>query len=100
MKTKEIEVWYKLPNEETRDFACYDHYPQGRPDASRFKKSKLLIELPDRKVEISESQFDEAARELARLILRSFGKRHDDFSISIRESIEKVKKQKLFGDEG
>lgn len=60
---KEIEVWYKMPNEETNNFVCYDHEPVGRPDLQRFKKSKLIIELPEKKVEITESQLDEALKD-------------------------------------
>lgn len=56
MKTKEIDCWISARHIDM-DWVQIPVYKDG---GSRDIKAKLLIEIPERKVEITESQFDQA----------------------------------------
>ena len=83
MKTKEIEVWgYE------GSLLIHDKFPSNFNDMPNVYKAKLIIELPERKVEITESEFDEAVKDydLHNPCLKAFS-----------GAMEHIK-QKLFGD--
>lgn len=80
-KTREIEVWVN-PKTIIDNWFEVSTYPETGDI-----KAKLIIEVPGRKVEITESQFDEA-----------FYGGHDCYSSSWSKEIQRAK-QKLFGSE-
>lgn len=54
MKTKEINVWYKTSScIGGIGFDCFDFAPNG---GQNYLKAILIVEVPDRKIEITESQ--------------------------------------------
>jgi hypothetical protein len=61
MKTKEIDVWAVMGDED-RPLKMWSAFPKdyGSSDnGEKWLKAKLIIELPERKVEISESDLDD-----------------------------------------
>lgn len=81
MKTKEIEVWVDdnyFPW--FKDGASMPIHPQ-KPTGGPSFKATLVIEIPEKKIEISESEFEE--------VLRYAEKDHANYTNRIR--------QKLFG---
>lgn len=85
-RTKEIDVWVNGSEIKKLQPDCTDSFTVYTKDCfSPSIKAKLIIELPERKVEITESMFDEAWEKF-----RSQGSA--DF---YREEIKK----KLFGDQ-
>lgn len=87
-RTKEIEVWvdknyenYFPGNSLTIHSVCHvNHQPL---------KAKLIIELPEKKIEITESQFDEAVKEFFK---------GDISPMQTGVKMQSHLKQKLFGD--
>ena len=55
MKTKTIDVWIRYPNDlgGKDDLQSISSYPKVG-----FTKAKLVIELPEKKITITESEFD------------------------------------------
>lgn len=90
MKTKEIEVWvYENDLEKAQKNGTKGvYFTLEYPDDSSFKKAKLIIDLPEKKIEITESQFDEAWRLSATAV-----------NSTVHQSYLNLK-QKLFGDQG
>jgi hypothetical protein len=62
MKTREIDVWV---NTRRLDHVYLTVIPEAKGfelihrDRSAFVKAKLIIEIPEKKIEITESQFDD-----------------------------------------
>jgi len=55
MKTKEIDVWVRHDEIDSNGISCQTN----RHDKWQLR-AKLIIEIPEKKIEITESQFDEA----------------------------------------
>ena len=88
-RTKEIEVW--VDAEALRHYKAgediYYQFNSGNHDENTCR-AKLIIDLPERKVTISESEFDEA-----------FYGGHDCYDSRWSNEIRRAK-DKLFGEEG
>lgn len=91
MKTKEIDIW--IDNTVMHGLIS-GHDVQSKEmyfcnsDRSRTTKAKLIIELPEKKIEITESSFDEAVYDAFHNGLL----RNHSFN-----EIKQTMKQKLFG---
>jgi uncharacterized DUF497 family protein len=59
-KTREIYVWVPREIKISREFAYYPMKENIDKHGEAFYKAKLIIELPEKKIEITESEFDEA----------------------------------------
>jgi hypothetical protein len=58
MKTKEVEVW--LDSDEFHSGVnCFVRLVSDKPKWKNKFKAKLIIEIPEKKIEITESEFDE-----------------------------------------
>lgn len=96
MKTKEIEVWVSRPliDNDIRFGESRERYiriPYRDHDLSEqgYTKAKLIIELPEKKIEITEGQFDEAVKEFFK---------GDISPMQTGVKMQSHLKQKLFGD--
>lgn len=92
MKTKEIEIKLfqcdldrLISQQEGSSWVYREKYPL-RNDVQKIVKAKLIIEVPERKIELTESQFDEAWMK-------------SEFGNTPEEHKKNVMK-KLFGSEG
>lgn len=90
MKTKEIDVLIN-PSDLTRRF-IYAYIPEHYPGISTdYLKAKLIIELPEKKITITEKEFESAFNKASLLSL-------DDNYKPKHYAYLGPLKQKLFGD--
>ena len=87
MKTKEIEVW--MHEKFINGDEWFPVYPL-RTDMDGFIKAKLVIEVPEKKIEITESQLRECFDTFRRL--------DDDQERRLVYSFYEFSRQKLFGN--
>jgi hypothetical protein len=64
MKTKEIEVWVVMDHEQPIKMWSAKPKCRNEIDEMGWVKARLIIEIPERKVEITESEFDEVMKDL------------------------------------
>lgn len=81
MKTREIECWVS-PTIKNGDIETRYCVISGPVDPDTYRKAKLIIEVPEKRIEISESEFEKIF------------KGHTGYSYTVHEM-----KQKLFGKE-
>lgn len=92
MKTKEIEVWVTDTFVDQVDSKHLSYIPTfAQPvEGTKCTKARLIIELPEKKITISESQFDELWNDLYERIPNS-----EALAIKYHST-----KDKLFGTQG
>lgn len=96
MKTKEIEVWVfnpaveKFKDDVADSFISFRH---AGADEQNYSRAKLIIELPERKVEITESEYLTLVKEI------EDEKLHRRSSHHLPEDIGLKWYKKLFGKE-
>lgn len=63
MKTKEIDVWVckNTFNKSNSHLWVYKNFYKA-PEGIQYLKAKLIIEIPEKKVTITESEFDDALK--------------------------------------